>query len=403
MELRTRSALLVAASVVLTAYGTASARADAVPAGADDRLRVTLQGTLALPDEVADADGTKVRITGLSGVAWLGDDRYVAVMDNSDLFIHFALELSQAGKPLAVRDLQVSRVAAIHDFEDVVPCPKPLQDRIVERRLRRQEDDPGECLLLVEENTPAIRAVPRKGGDLLGVVPLPENMKTRRANRGPESLAVDPDDGSLWTANEEALAADGPASTVGAGTTVRLTRVPLPPESGQPQRPTLQYAYAVDPPHKFVRVFAGEPLAGVSALVALGGGRLLVLERAAGPGLPPFVNRIFLIDTIKGIEVSGVERDLAARKDSLLAKRLLWQDSLGCNVEGLCLGPPLADGNRALIGIADNGGIGTPNQLVGLSLVLPAAKQDVSVIVTVAALVGMALLLGRLTGRLTSP
>jgi hypothetical protein len=51
----------------------------------------------------------------------------------------------------------------------------------------------------------------------------------------------------------------------------------------------------------------------------------------------------------------------------------------------------------ALLGIADNGGIGTPNQLVGLSLVQPAVRPDPAVLGAVAALVAVAIVVGRLT------
>lgn len=372
------------------------------PPGDDERLRVEVRGTLALPDEAPDADGKPVRITGISGVAWLGEDRYVAVLDNSDLLIVFALDLSPAGQPQAVRGLQAVRLAAVHDFEDVAICPEPLRTRIAARQARQQAEDPGACLLLAEEDTPAIRAVSQQGGDLLGIVPLPEIMKQRRPNRGTESLAVDPDDGSVWTANEEALSVDGPAARIGGGTVVRIVKIPLPAE---PPRPTRQYAYAVEPPHAFVRVFAGEPLAGVSAIAALGAGRLLVLERAAGPGVPPFTSRIFLVDTTDAADVTAVDRDLAGRVDDRLGKRLLWEDSLGCNLEGLCLGPPLRDGNRALVAVADNGGLGTPNQLVGLALVLPPRRRHALLIGVGAgvAAVAMALAVRRLSGRITSP
>jgi len=375
------------------------------PSGDDDRLQVEVRGTLSLPDEAPDADGNPVRITGISGVTWLGDDRYIAVLDNSDLLLCFALDLSSAGQPRAVRGLRAVRLAAGHDFEDVAVCPEALRGRIALRQAREKARDPGACLLLAEEDTPAIRAVSQQGGALLGIVPLPENMRRRRPNRGPESLAVDPDDGSIWTANEEALAGDGPAAGVGGGTVVRVVKIPLPAD---PPRPTRQFAYPVEPPHAFVRMFAGEPLSGVSAIVALGAGRLLVLERAAGPGLPPFKSRIFLVDTTHAADVAAVDRDLADRDDDFLSKRLLWEGSLGCNLEGLCLGPPLRDGSRALVAVADNGGLGTPNQLVGLTLRLPPRRRQTLLLgvgagVAVALVALVALVARRLSGRITSP
>jgi hypothetical protein len=57
----------------------------------------------------------------------------------------------------------------------------------------------------------------------------------------------------------------------------------------------------------------------------------------------------------------------------------------------------LADGNRGLVAVADTGGIGTPNQLVGLALVTPAPALKPAVLGAVAALLAIALIVGRLT------
>ena len=151
------------------------------------------------------------------------------------------------------------------------------------------------------------------------------------------------------------------------------------------------------PPHAFARLLAGEPLAGLVALVPLGGGRLLALERAAGPGLPPFESRITLIDTAAGRDISEREGGLANRPDDHLPTIRLWKDALGCNLEGLCLGPQLADGCRALVGVADNGGLGTPTQLVTLRFRQGPTPIDASALGLAAALAGTALLALRLT------
>jgi hypothetical protein len=387
---------------------------------AGDDLQAVFQGMLALPDHADDADGNSVEITGLSGVAWLGDDRYVAAMDNSQSLVLFRLSLSQTGRPLAVDSLRVVKLSQRHDYEDVAPCPAPVA-RAMQRERRgarglhgmvdsggnRQEDE--QFVLLCEEDTPAIRAFSLADGQMLDAVALPENLLTRRPNRGLESLALEPDGRFVWTANEEALTGDGPPAAEGNGTVVRLTRLPLPADEPSlpfdrlrsrretPAAAAFQAAYRVDPPHSFVRVFPGQPLSGLSALVALGRGQLLVLERSGAPGLPPFASRIYAVDAGSAVDISAVERDLASRKDAIVEKRLLWKDSLGINVEGLCLGPLLADGNRGLIAIADNGGIGTPNQVVGLALVAAAPAVEPAVLGAVAALVAIALLVGRLT------
>ncbi|MCE9632265.1 MAG: esterase-like activity of phytase family protein [Planctomycetia bacterium] len=351
------------------------------PAAVADKMpqyRVHARGTFTLPETVADADGNGVRLTGVSGVTWLGDDRYAAILDNSHWLARFRLTLAADGAVRGIEDLRLVRLKEPHDYEDVAPCPDSLSRRIVAHRLRRGAADPGPCLLVCEEDTPAVRAVALESGDLVGVVPIPESLRSRRPNRGLEALTVDSDGGHVWTANEEALPADGPPPTEAAGTVVRLARIPIPTGDSEAKSETREFAYPIDPPHPFVRVLKGEPLSGVAALVSLGDDRLLVLERSGGPGLPPFENRIHLVDCSQATDVSGVDRDLAGRAADLLTKRLLWKDSLGCNVEGLCLGPTLANGRRALIAIADNGGLGAPTEIVAFALEGPPPARPTS-------------------------
>lgn len=332
-------------------------------------FRVELAGTLRFPDEAPAADGTLVPVTGLSGVAWLGDDRWAAVMDNSDRLVTFELELAADAAPVAVRDVRCTRLSARHDYEDLavlLPGAAAVQAGPPQATGR---DARLTWLLVCEEDTPAIHRVALDDGRLAATIAIPPLFAGRRSNRGLESLCVDPDGGCIWTANEEALTADGPAVSATAGTVVRLTRLPLPGDAAGAAL-AAQFAYAVDPPHAGVSFLPGRPLSGVVALVAVGGGRLLVLERSAVRGLPPFENRIYLVDTSAAQDVSSVGRDLAAHSEACVAKRLLWKGGLGCNIEGLAIGPA-RPGCTTLVAISDNGGLSAPAQLVGFRLFRP--------------------------------
>ncbi|MGI9177314.1 MAG: esterase-like activity of phytase family protein, partial [Pirellulales bacterium] len=335
----------IAAGFALVAVlGSVWAAAGAPPA--QPPYRIVQRGSVMLPQKGTDREGQEVKIAGLSGIAWLGDDHYAAIMDNSDKLLLFKLTLARDGTPEEASNLEIVTLAEHHDYEDVAICPESLQQRIAARRIKQGFPDPGPCLLVCEENTPAIRAISIADGSLLGVIPIPKVFETRRPNRGFESLDIDADGRHIWTANEEALSADGPAATAASGTVVRIAHIAIP-EPGQQQREEpIQLAYAVDPPHQFLRIFTGEPLSGVAAITGLGDGRLLVLERSGCPGLPPFENRIYLVDWREATDVSGVEQGLAERTEAHIGKTLLWKDQLGINVEGLCLGPKLAGGNR---------------------------------------------------------
>lgn len=338
----------------------------AVSASAAD-LTLDFAGALPFPDVAASADGEPTKITGLSGLTPLADDSWAAAMDNSDLVVTFTLQVSRQGEPTAITGAKTIKLEAKHDYEDIAVCPPGLANRIARRFIARGRPDPGPCLLLCEEDTPAIRGAAIATGALVGMVPLPEPLRSPRPNRGLESLAVEPDGTCIYTANEEALAADGPEPGVGRGTVVRLCAIPVPGAAAA-YATVRQFAYPVDPPHEFVSFGSQAPFSGLVALVALGDGRLLALERSAGRGIPPLENRIYLVETAAAKDVSGIDRDLARHKEMFLEKRLLWRDSLGLNLEGLALGSALADGRRLVAAIADNGGLGTPTQIVTFRL-----------------------------------
>ena len=360
--IRTNSAALLISAVLACAAISEAADTEKVP------FRIVHRGAITLPQAALDSRGNEVEITGLSGITWLGHDRYAAIMDNSDKLILFSLKLARDGTPEEATDVEVVTLAEPHDYEDIAACPEPLQQRIAARRMKQGFPDPGRCVLVCEEDTPAIRAVSLTDGSLLGVIPIPEVFSTVAWQRGLESLDVDADGHHLWTANEEALPADGSPPTADRGAVVRLAKIAISdPEQKGTEEP-IQLAYAVDPPHPFVRVFAGNALSGVTAITGLGNGHLLVLERSGCPGLPPFENRIYLVDTGSASDVSVIDRDLASHAEKHVRKVPLWRDQLGCNIEGLCLGPKLRRDTHALVAVADNGAIGTPNQLIGFTL-----------------------------------
>lgn len=338
--------LILAQWLVAVAWAAAPAVGDESPSGPAGGLRVASRAAITLPADVPAADGTRLKLVGLSGITWLGGDRYATVMDNSASLIRFHLELAADGTPVAATAFEPLALGERHDYEDLAP---------------RLGGAAG--VFICEEDTPTIRAFRLEDGGADGTVAVPEIFRRRRANRGLEALALDPDGRHLWTANEEALEADGPAAAPQAGTVVRLVRVPLAGAGG-----AFQAAYRVDPPHDIVPVFAGPTFSGVVAIVALGRGRLLVLERSAGPGLPPFESRIYLVDTARAADVSGITGGLAKKRDTFVGKALLWSGALGLNLEGLCLGPRMGADRRALVAIADNGGLETPTQVAGFEL-----------------------------------
>ena len=339
--------------------------------------RIRQHGSLSLPRSFTGPGGTEVPLTGASGLLRLDDDRYAAVLDNSNSMVLFRLQLDDDGTPVDASDFRLLTLSERHDYEDICPCPPSLARRLPATATDPSQSPASSLVLVCEEDTPAIRGVSLADGAVLGNVPIPATLRSPTPNRALESLAADPDLACLWTATEEGIPADGPPPTATAGTVVRLAQLSVADDGTVAEARTKQFGYRVDPPHRFIRVFGGASLSGVTALASLGSGRLLVLERSACPGLPPFEARIYLCDTSTAPDIASIDKDLAAHADRLLPKQLLWKEQTGSNLEGLCVGPELPDGGCSLLAISDNGGLGTPTQLVGL--VFDEGREDARV------------------------
>lgn len=341
-------------------------------------ISVAPAGIVLAPGEVVEADGSRHAVAELSGIAWLGGDSYAAVMDGSGRLLFLTVTPDLSGAP---------------DLSDAPP--KVTFDRsIALDRLRDWEDlatrngaDGRRRWFFVEEDTPAVRefvegdgARPDAAGprslQAAGMVSLEGPFRSARPNRGPESLAIEPDGSRLWTANEEPLERDGPAVANGVAGKVRLVGLAID-DNAEIGEKTLERRreaiYEVDPPHDRVSLGGGPLYSGVVALAALGEGRLLVLERSAAAGVPPLENRIYLVDTNSVAEARDGGGNLAAVAP--VAKTLLWKGALGVNLEGLCAGPRLPDGRMTLVAVADNGaddGVGhRPNPVACFFLTSP--------------------------------
>ena len=335
-------------------------------------LRVEPGGIVNAPGEVVEADGSRHAVAELSGIAWLGGDSYAAVMDGSDRLLFLTITPDVSGALPTVTFERSLALDRLRDWEDLV---------IFTRADGRRR------WFFVEEDTPAVREFAEADGDrpagagprplgAAGMASLVGPFRSARANRGPEALAIEPDGSRLWTANEEPLERDGPPVASGVAGKVRLFGLAINDaraigaEAIERRREVI---YEVDPPHDRVSLGGGPLYSGVVALVALGEGRLLVLERSAAAGVPPLENRIYLVDTSTAAESRDRKGNLAAVAP--VAKTLLWKGALGVNLEGLCAGPRLADGRLTLVAVADNGadnGVGRrPNPVACFLLTSP--------------------------------
>ena len=200
------------------------------------------------------------------------------------------------------------------------------------------------------------------GGTLEGSLAIPDVFTSGlRGNLGFESLALGPD-GSVWTANEEALRPDGPVSSFTKGTIVRIQRF------DDSLAPAGQWGYVTEQiPGDITASGAGRDIerSGVVDMAVLPDGTVLVLERAFGGdpgsfGLPIFEIRIYEIDLTGATDTSSMA-GLSIGSFTPAEKVLLWADTftLGTGLadfEGIALGPRALNGDLVAILVADDNG-----------------------------------------------
>ncbi|MBX3402903.1 MAG: esterase-like activity of phytase family protein [Phycisphaeraceae bacterium] len=328
---------------VVCAVGIAAPMVRAQP------LMVEFRSSVPLGTSAMDQYGAVFTVTGLSGIAYLGPGevpgahRALAVMDNSNRLVEYEFAIDATGMIVSVSTVRGISVGESADFEDLALVPG------------------GGGLYLCDEDGPGVRAIGLPGLESLGALPIPAVFASRRANFGFEALTISGDGRDLWTANEEALAVDGPLSTPAAGTVVRLLRLR---DEGAGHVAVGQHAYACEPMHGAVISGARS---GLVALVVLPSGRMLALERSLAfsfGGL--FRSRLFEIDAGGATDVSALA-SLDGASYAPVMKALLWSGNVN-NLEGLCLGPALGAGGRALIGVVDDGDPLSSNALVTLRI-----------------------------------
>ena len=210
-------------------------------------------------------------------------------------------------------------------------------------------------------------------GSLRGELPMPERFLTVnetgpdgrprvvrgvRTNLGHEGMTPTPDGLTLYTANEEALAQDGPIATLTGGTNVRVTRWAL---GGADARPTSEFVYTAN------KIFAQPQPAdqfadnGVTSLLwvrhLLPEYDMLVLERSFATGVGNDVS-IYGVSLADATDVSTLDALPSPFGGRVVATtRLANMAELGIaadNLEGLALGPRLPNGKPSLIVMSDD-------------------------------------------------
>ncbi len=296
------------------------------PSWADEPLAITGLGKYSMPT------GTP---GGLSGITWAGGNSYYVVEDSGSRMYPLTVNLNVSGTVASTSLGSSVTLAGSEDIEGVA------------------YDSSSSSLYVSGETDATIKQYNPAGGAAASTVTVPAVFTGYRTNYSLESLAMRSGNLEMWTANEEALANDGPLSSSTAGTVVRLQKF---------TRATVndsftaagQWAYQTDP-HTGTPAI-GTPRSGVSDMCVLPNGKLLVLERELGGtgALPTFRNRIYEIDLDGATDTSAITA-LDGATYVLAAKTRLWEANFGItdNFEGMCLGPKLADDSYSMLLISD--------------------------------------------------
>ena len=259
---------------------------------------------------------------GLSAVSRIAGDRYYCVDDRGG-WLH-EVNITIGNGAVSFRTNRAVRLKGRIDLEGCAYDP-----------LTRN-------VWVSDESDTSVRAFDSSTGQEVAALDIPDVYRRNvRKHRSLESLAISRDGLRLYTANEENLKCD-------ATNVVRIQEFTRK-GAGDTFRPSRQFIYKVDPPAG--RPFGKYTFSGVSSLVAMDDGSLLVLEREFSVKiLPSFRIRIYRMNP-------GTD-----------GKTLLWEESSTfCNYEGMCLGPVLGDGRQSLVLVSD-GGVGALESVRVLSL-----------------------------------
>lgn len=339
-----------------------------VSSNATAQWSVTSRGSMVLDTS------SVANVNGMSGITYMGSSgngqhQFAAVQDNGGQLVSFDVEFATNGSVNSAVANEGLSLSPSFDFEGLA-YTSPYRNSV----------------FVSEESTPTVREFDLATGNQLQSLAVPTVFSNTRGNRGFESLTLSYDGKSMWTANEEALTIDGPASSLSASTVVRLQRMDVISNSVMA---TEQFAYMVAPIHTGTQTNS-RTRSGLVDLVALPDGSLLTLERSLaitgsffGQEIYGYENRIYQVDTSSAtdLNVSMFDTGLQGESFTPASKTLLWSGQTGMaplgageNMEGLTFGPRLANGNWSLLGVVDNGGSTDPlssNTVVAFELTPP--------------------------------
>jgi hypothetical protein len=339
----------VADKAILASAAAALLLVPAAPAHATHSVEKSCSPEAALlgfSDSLDKTTFAGTPVAGLSALALTGRDRGLALVDN----------IGTTPARVYGLDLKRTAVTGVTLLKRADGSPYTGTDFDGEGLIA---EPGGRTILASSEREPSIRRFRLSDGREIGSLPVPSRFQVAPAgqaatNQTFEALAATPDHRVIFAGMEGPVAGDGDG-------THRILR--YEGRAGGAYRVTAEYAYRT------------EPGIGLVELVALGGDRLLAVERGFTAGVGNSV-RVFQVSATGATDVSGVAA-LSTVTDprAWLGKELL-ADIADCppsgavakqpqpnplldNIEAAALGAALPDGRRVLHLLSDDNGSAT--------------------------------------------
>ena len=191
-------------------------------------------------------------------------------------------------------------------------------------------------------------------GNFLDSFILPKNLQMQDAQAGPrqngalEGLSFSTDYNYLYTNVEEPLYEDGERATIENNKAlIRIFTFDI-----KTKKNIAQYFYPLDAIAHPSIPENGSKVNGVSEILCIDKNKLLLIERSFSTGKKSCTIKIFEV-------ILSAENNILQNNNApILQKKLIYNfDTLHKyidNIEGICVGPNLSNGNKSLILISDN-------------------------------------------------
>lgn len=275
-----------------------------------------------------------VPASNYSGITWLGDNRYAIVNDKSATAGFYLMTIrtdSITGDIIEVR------------ADSFMTCGLP------------NRDEEGICYV-PQTNTVFVSGEGdgqileySMDGQLTGrKLTIPDVFATAYGNSGFEALTYNANTHRFWTTSENTLEADGEKPSIKK----KIPNMLRLQSFGDDLQPAEQYWYKTD--STAVKRKKGSSTLGVSGMVALDNGNVIILEREirrTSKRIGSFVHvKLYLVNPSQQLPGELLQKQLLTE----FRTRINVTRRSFANYEGICAGPKLEDGRLVLLLVADS-------------------------------------------------